>query len=265
MRGDAFVVRRLEMPAGVFESDGRFEHGVTLHVGAPVRATCTREGKTRRALYTPGDFEFIPSGQHGRWVDEGAAEIITFKIRPDFLRRIAEDMGAKSSTLVFPSLSGLRDEQLLRIAMAVDANLRAPEDERDLVVEALGLAFCARIVTLCLGAELEARAEGLSLCRQRAVEECIAGNLGEKLLLADLARAANLSPTTLKAQFRQTYGVPVHQHLMQRRLDEAVRLIRETDLSLEDVSLEAGFAHQSHMTRIMRKKLGITPGELRNQ
>jgi AraC family transcriptional regulator len=42
-------------------------------------------------------------------------------------------------------------------------------------------------------------------------------------------------------------------------------LIRSADVPLVDIALDAGFASQSHLTRLFREVVGVTPGEIRKQ
>jgi AraC family transcriptional regulator len=46
-------------------------------------------------------------------------------------------------------------------------------------------------------------------------------------------------------------------------VEEAGRLLQETDLPISAVAHSCGFADQAHMTREMRKHAGYTPGALR--
>jgi AraC-like DNA-binding protein len=39
--------------------------------------------------------------------------------------------------------------------------------------------------------------------------------------------------------------------------------LAESDLSLAEVAQKAGFEHPEYMSRIFKKKIGITPGEFR--
>jgi len=46
-------------------------------------------------------------------------------------------------------------------------------------------------------------------------------------------------------------------------VDRAKSLLRDGRLSISDVALEAGFAHQSHMAHHMRRTFGLSPAGLR--
>ncbi|WP_354115263.1 helix-turn-helix domain-containing protein [Bradyrhizobium sp. LA7.1] len=51
--------------------------------------------------------------------------------------------------------------------------------------------------------------------------------------------------------------------LLRRRVEHARQLLLQGDRKLSDVALAAGFAHQSHLAKWMRRELGRSPSELR--
>ena len=77
-----------------------------------------------------------------------------------------------------------------------------------------------------------------------------------------LAREAGVHRVHLARTFRDHCGVPITQYARQLRLQAARRLLAE-DLTLAGVAARAGFADQSHLTRVMHESWGITPAALR--
>ncbi|HYG66938.1 MAG TPA: AraC family transcriptional regulator, partial [Anaeromyxobacteraceae bacterium] len=104
-----------------------------------------------------------------------------------------------------------------------------------------------------------ASANGLSTPQLRRVTEYIEAHLDRNLSLARLAVVAGLSATTLKTSFRRATGVTVHAYVVRRRVERAQALLARGDRSVGEVALEAGFAHQSHLARWMRRLHGVTP------
>jgi AraC family transcriptional regulator len=51
----------------------------------------------------------------------------------------------------------------------------------------------------------------------------------------------------------------VHQYVIQRRVELAKTLLLRGEMSITEVALAAGFAHQSHLARHMRRALGMPP------
>lgn len=56
--------------------------------------------------------------------------------------------------------------------------------------------------------------------------------------------------------------MPVHQYVVQRRVERARALLLQGALSASQGALESGFAHQSHMAHCMNRLLGVSPSEL---
>ena len=51
--------------------------------------------------------------------------------------------------------------------------------------------------------------------------------------------------------------------MMRQRVERARELLEASGLSISQVALDTGFAHQSHLARCMRRILGITPSSVR--
>lgn len=79
------------------------------------------------------------------------------------------------------------------------------------------------------------------------------------LSLADLAGASGLSRFQVLRAFSRATGMTPHAYQMQRRLLLARRLLRQ-GMTLADAAAAAGFADQSHMTRLFSRAYGVSPG-----
>lgn len=77
-----------------------------------------------------------------------------------------------------------------------------------------------------------------------------------------LAREAGVHRVHLARTFREHCGVPVTEYARQLRLRAACRALAG-GLSLARVAARAGFADQSHLTRVMHETWGVTPAALR--
>jgi AraC-like DNA-binding protein len=77
--------------------------------------------------------------------------------------------------------------------------------------------------------------------------------------LTALATMAGLSKFQLLRRFAHTYGITPHAWLLQRRAEHARSFIARGD-DLAQAAASAGFADQSHMTRIFARQFGFTPG-----
>tara|TARA_R110002051_G_scaffold285551_1_gene347833 strand:+ start:508 stop:1236 length:729 start_codon:yes stop_codon:yes gene_type:complete len=80
---------------------------------------------------------------------------------------------------------------------------------------------------------------------------------------AGAAQVAGLHPATFAKHFRQAFGRPPASVRQSARLARALEAIIRTEVALSDVALDAGFADQAHMTRRVRRSVGLPPGRLR--
>lgn len=87
----------------------------------------------------------------------------------------------------------------------------------------------------------------------------------EDVSLINIAAAAGASPTYLTEVFRRETGATPYSYVINRRLRQAVQLLRNTDMPIAHVALEAGFADQQHLTRMVRARLRKTPKEIRQE
>jgi AraC family transcriptional regulator len=78
-----------------------------------------------------------------------------------------------------------------------------------------------------------------------------------------LAREANLHPVYVARAFRAWYGCSLATYSRILRLDRAIRMMMETDASLAHIAARAGYADQSHLTRAVRARTGVTPRAIR--
>lgn len=95
--------------------------------------------------------------------------------------------------------------------------------------------------------------------------EFIAARLDGNVTVADIARHCGLSVGHFVSAFKQSTGLTPHHWLIERRVDEAKRLLKHGKLPLAQIALACGFANQSHFTRVFRLTTGFTPAAWRRR
>ncbi|MGV3662164.1 MAG: PAS domain-containing protein [Prosthecobacter sp.] len=85
----------------------------------------------------------------------------------------------------------------------------------------------------------------------------------ESLRIEDIARKAGLSVYQFEQRVQKLFQMSPLQLLHKLRLDEATRLLRETDLPLGEIALQTGWCDQSAFTRHFSRYAGIAPGKFR--
>jgi AraC-like DNA-binding protein len=104
-------------------------------------------------------------------------------------------------------------------------------------------------------------ADPTSLVHQ--VRSYVRRNVDRTIRLEDLAEEACLSKYHFLRKFRDQAGLTPMRFVTQVRMEVARNLIRHSQLSLEAIAVQAGFAGESHMHQVFRKHLGQSPGSLR--
>ena len=67
-------------------------------------------------------------------------------------------------------------------------------------------------------------------------------HLSDPLTIDQLSARFRISPTALKDIFRQTYGRPIHQYLLEKRVQHAAELLHRSSLSIVDIAAAVGAA-----------------------
>lgn len=101
--------------------------------------------------------------------------------------------------------------------------------------------------------------------RARRVLQYVEAHLDERITIDALARQAGLSVSHFSRAFKATFGVTVHQYLMQRRVQVAQSMMILTSDRLSEIAVCCGLSDQSHLTRWFRRVVGVTPGAWRRE
>ena len=103
-----------------------------------------------------------------------------------------------------------------------------------------------------------------------AVDECIDiinNEFRDPLLSVDtISDRLLLNKTYLGRTYKKRTGISISNAITDRRLEEAARLLIETDSSVKQISAECGLtASSGYFATIFKKKYGMTPAEYRVQ
>ena len=97
----------------------------------------------------------------------------------------------------------------------------------------------------------------------RIMKQYMKENFHKNLTLDMIADAAFLSASYASRLFKKEQDVSIMEFLMQIRMTEARRLLKETDLSIEVISERTGYSDPGYFTKVFRKSEGKTPSQYR--
>lgn len=81
--------------------------------------------------------------------------------------------------------------------------------------------------------------------------------------VSEVAAHVGVDPAHLMRTYAARYGVTLGEDARRRRVAYACRLLAQPGSSYGEIALAAGFADQSHLTRMFKTHTGLTPGEYR--
>lgn len=139
----------------------------------------------------------------------------------------------------------------------------------DLVMEMIGArhgqALRLEVATLFMSPEATGPQDA-PLARSRSVARAVAlmqENLETPLSIAALARAVGRRQRDLEARVKAELGATPQAVYRRLRLIAARRLVLESDLTVAEIALRAGYQDASAMTRAFRAEFGASPRDLR--
>lgn len=148
-----------------------------------------------------------------------------------------------------------------------DAQFKEIIGGRSLHETILGLGTLAQIVNWLIGLEqrlcrLVAREDEQGNRRLIAkAKKYILNHYMERISLEQVASAINISPGYLSTIFRQCTGACFTDYVTGVKIDQAKRLLRETDYKVYEVSEMLGYQNAYYFSKVFKKIVGMTPSE----
>lgn len=99
----------------------------------------------------------------------------------------------------------------------------------------------------------------------KKIKEYIESNFHENLNLKGIAAQFYMNPVYLGQLFKKTYGMYFNEFLLQLRIQEAKKLLRQTDLRIYEIADRIGFSNPDYFVTQFEKIENATPTEYRNK
>lgn len=242
---NGFTVGELSFPAGYVQPEYEPELPyVAVVTGGAMEKTFGAGWSFR----TGSALTMAAGARHGARFGPQGATIVIVKAR-----EASSDLARSLDQLV-----KLRSSGLSWLARRLAAELRASDKAAPLAAEGIALEMLAAV-----------RRESAPRRKRPpawldSADELLRTRIGDCLRLAELAAALDVPPVQLARVFRQHHGVSVGEYGRRLRVDWAAAEIRRGDRSLAEIAAEAGFADQSHFTRLFKRYVGTTPARYRS-
>ncbi|MEO6320049.1 MAG: AraC family transcriptional regulator [Polaromonas sp.] len=133
-----------------------------------------------------------------------------------------------------------------------------------LYAEGLSLALLGRLAEFHRAPMSNSRAAGgLSAMSRQRVLDFIEAHSGHNLSVTVLAQEVGLSPHHFAHGFKESFGLPPHRFVQQRRMEKALKMLASSLTPVAEIALALGFSSQSHFTQVFRQHTGKTPAAAR--
>jgi len=255
---------------------------VCMHLGPSVEVRCTRGGIVREGREVAGDLDIIPARTASSWETKQQGTVLIMCVPDELLRVVASRLDRNPGGIDIADRFQMRDPVIEHIGWTLKADIDSNFDRvsggggsrgmpreagSSLLRDSLGVALAARLLQRHYRGSLPMREVrgGLTHTKLERVIAHIEDNLASKLSLPNIAEIAGISVSHLKTLFRNSTGVPVYEYVLRRRVERAQLLLRNHKLSISEIALVTGFAHQSHLARHMHRILGHTPSAVRGK
>ena len=134
--------------------------------------------------------------------------------------------------------------------------------ERFLCIEELHASLSALLEQLLVGVEIpQLKPDGLAIRAARYISR----HYYQPLDLTSLAEQLHVNPTYLSHAFKCEMRVGVTQYITRIRMEQAQRLLRESDLKIAQIAQDVGISDSRYFNTVFKRHTGCTPTEYREQ
>jgi len=99
----------------------------------------------------------------------------------------------------------------------------------------------------------------------RHIKAYIDEHFRENISLKSIAARFYINPVYLGQLFKKTYGIYFNDYLLRLRVEEAKKLLRQTDLRIYEIADRVGFSNADYFVTQFEKIEHMTPTEYRNK
>lgn len=241
------------------------DHTVSVFLRGPLNLLQRRCGRVQRRTMRAGDIIVTPVGEPKLLSHREEAEVLKVRIAPALLDRVIADSCPASASVELLDDFGTRDARIEAIARALLDETKNAGVAGRLYVESLAIQLIVHLLRhhSSAGRRLEDAAAPLPRYKLRRATEYINDNLRESLALEDIARTVSMSPYHFAHVFKQTVGVTPHHYVIERRIEKAKSLLRDTAWSVTQIANQVGYTNPSHFSTVFQRFTGYSPRSYR--
>jgi AraC family transcriptional regulator len=213
-----------------------------------------------------GVVTIIPAGTSARWDIAGTVDVLQLYLPQATLARIAgeAERGTPSELL---ERTGYPDPTTARLLLSAGDVLDGSEALDALFRQQVTELLATRLLAAHAGslAVLQPALGGLSPTALRRAIERLRSDHDADVSLAALAADAGLSRFHFCRAFKDSTGLSPHAWLRQHRLEQAMAMLRDTDVPVAQIAAALGYASQTAFAAAFRRLTGEAPRDWRRR
>ena len=197
------------------------------------------------------------------WV-RGPFDYLHYYLSINLLRRIALENGI-APNFELQEVFFVEDLVVAEITKSILAPISHQEPLDRLALDQLSLILGAHTLQVRCGEPPFSHPQSNSLepWQKLRAEEMLRAHIEGNITVKQLSDACSLSETHFARRFRTTFGISVHQRLIQMRIEHAKELLSDTEQPLGEVALKCGFCDQAAFTRTFTRSEHLSPSHWR--
>jgi AraC family transcriptional regulator len=212
-----------------------------------------------------GKFCVLPAEHHSRWSMNDTVHFLHLYIAPERLAREAVmRLDCEPRTLELRDRTYIQDDSLIDVCrQLLGTDWTQPADR--LAASSAAETVLHHLLNQGVSRKAGAASKGgLAPGVRRRIMDYVDAHLAEPLTLDRLAGVAALSTYHFARMFHASFGEPPHAWVRARRLAHARGLLAAGKGDLAGVAQASGFGNASHLARVFRDAIGVTPGQYRS-
>ncbi len=274
-RADA--LRKLDFPQGmqlrqfsnahehVFYEEERI-HTFSMYLEGGFQTTRTDINSAQGA---PGRFCLMPAGSYSAWQIGGAQKFMHVYFGDDYIKRLAlENFDIDPRLVALPHLTFEKSESLMALAQHGVSNWDWSEADNQMMLQHNVQTVLLNLLKTVGVKKLECKSllkAGLSPYCQKQLIAFIDANFRRQIYLSELAELSGLSEFHFARMFKLSFASTPQSYITDVRVEKLQHRIRAFNKAsrpgMAQLALEHGFSSQSHMGRVFKDRVGVTPGQ----
>ena len=99
----------------------------------------------------------------------------------------------------------------------------------------------------------------------REIHDQLTRHMEHRITIEELSKKYLVNPTTLKTAFKSIYGTSIAAHIKEHRMEQAAKMLKETDKSIAEIARTVGYDSQSKFTAAFKTYFKVLPKEYRKK